>query len=51
MTPIRGEKIIDHARKDQNLFILEGAMPGQVMFTISKAMPIIRESQPTHLVS
>ncbi len=51
MTLMRVGEIIAHAKKNHNLFILNTAMPGQVMSAISRAMTTTGQGQPTHLVS
>lgn len=51
MTLMRGGRTIACSIRSHNLFILDLAMPGQIMSAISKAMVITDQGQPTHLIS
>lgn len=52
MTLVQGGNPIAHARRDQNLFILDLVTPEKVMqATNAKAMATVGRSCPTHLVS
>ena len=52
MTLIKKGKIIAQAKRNQNLFTLNLALPGQAMSVKAKAiMAVKRRGRPTHLVS
>lgn len=48
---MRKSQVIAYAKRDQNLFTLDLALPGQVMSVRTKAMAIAGQGRPTHLVS
>lgn len=47
---IKDKKVVIHAKKKWNLFIIDLAAPGKVIVVIIKAIAIIKQSQSSHLV-
>lgn len=51
MTLMREGQIIAQARKEQNLFTLDLALPGQIMLVRTRVMTITGQGRLTHLVN